>query len=49
MSRRHFDDPPDDDYTEEVDAEFDVDGPEEPYDPDAWVDGQTAWERARGY
>ena len=26
-----------------------VDGPEEPYDPDAWVDGQTAWERARGY
>jgi len=47
MSRRHFDDPPDDDCTEDV--EFDVDGPEEPYDPDAWVDAQNAWERARGY
>jgi hypothetical protein len=47
MIRRHFDDPPDDDYTDEV--EVDVDGPEEPYDPDAWVDGLTAWERARGY
>jgi hypothetical protein len=34
MTRRHFDDPPDDDYTEEVEVD---------------VDGQTAWERARGY
>ena len=48
MIRRHFDDPPDDDYLDD-DDEVDVDGPEEPYDPDAWVDGQNAWERARGY
>ena len=48
MIRRHFDDPPDDDYLDD-DAEFDVDGPEEHDDPDAWVDGLTAWEHARGY
>jgi hypothetical protein len=47
MSRRHFDDPPDDDYLD--DTEVEADGTEEHDDPDAWVDGLTAWEHARGY
>jgi hypothetical protein len=47
MVRRHFDDPPDD-PTEEVEVD-DVDPPEVWDDPGAWVDGQNAWERQRGY